>query len=441
MNRVARTYPVKLDYRLKQSFVHWAKDYDHFAWLDSNNYKESLGSYQAILAVGAMSEFCMDYSGAFDGLKSYRNEINDWLFGYLGYDLKNDIEGLESENHDGLGFPDIRFYQPERLVLIQSESITFLYPDDIEQEIQIDFNKILKNKELYKNKSINLNGVSMHLRTSKDSYFKKLAQVQHHIERGDIYEVNFCQEFFAEDVTIDPVSTFFHLNALSRPPFASLLKLSTHYILSASPERYLRKQGLKVWSQPIKGTAGRESDLEADMHIARQLAADPKERSENIMITDLVRNDLSRIAKKGTVHVDELCEVYTFEQVHQLISTVSCEVAPHTDPVEIIRATFPMGSMTGAPKVSAMKIIEELEDAKRGVYSGAIGYIDAAGDLDFNVVIRSILYNATRHYLSYSVGGAITAASIPEKEYQECLIKAKSLREVLERNTPSYKPA
>jgi para-aminobenzoate synthetase component 1 len=196
-----------------------------------------------------------------------------------------------------------------------------------------------------------------------------------------------------------------------------------------------------VWSQPIKGTAGRESDNETDKHVARKLATDPKERSENIMITDLVRNDLSRIAKKGSVKVDKLCEVYTFEQVHQLISTVSCEVVPRTDPVEIIRATFPMGSMTGAPKVSAMKIIEELEDAKRGVYSGAIGYIDANGNMDFNVVIRSILYNARRRYLSYSVGGAITAASIPEKEYQECLIKAKALREVLERNPPIYKPA
>ncbi len=168
--------------------------------------------------------------------------------------------------------------------------------------------------------------------------------------------------------------------------------------------------------------------------MAQQLAKDPKERSENIMITDLVRNDLSRIAEKGSVSVEELCTIYTFEQVHQMISTVTCSVAQITSSVEILRNTFPMGSMTGAPKISAMQIIEETEDAKRGLYSGAIGYFSPSGDFDFNVVIRSILYNSSTKYVSFSVGGAITINSVPEREYEECLLKAKAMREVL--NSP-----
>ncbi len=154
-------------------------------------------------------------------------------------------------------------------------------------------------------------------------------------------------------------------------------------------------------------------------------------RSENIMIVDLVRNDLSRTAVKGSVKVEELCQVYSFRQVHQLVSTVVSEVEKTTSPVDILKETFPMGSMTGAPKISAMKIIEEEEETKRGLYSGAVGYFSPTGDFDFNVVIRSILYNKENKYVSFSVGGAITSKSTPEKEYEECLLKAKAMKHVL----------
>jgi para-aminobenzoate synthetase component 1 len=440
MVRVERSYTIHLDENLKQCLLRWAYGHSFYAWLDSNLYKQTTGTYQAILAVGRLSELSMNAQGAFDALESYREKSGDWLFGYLGYDLKNDLEQLSSKNFDGPGFADMHFFQPERILLIQEKCLTFVYPSSIEQEIEIDYFKIFNNSELRIINKSESSGVAMHLRTSKDNYFEKIDQVLGHIERGDIYEVNFCQEVYAEDVAIDPLSTFLHLNAISRPPFASFLRLGDRYVLSASPERYLKKKGSRVWSQPIKGTAGREADPTSDRNVALRLAADPKERSENIMITDLVRNDLSRVAIKGSVQVDELCQVYTFEQVHQLISTVSCRVPDDQDPIAIIRATFPMGSMTGAPKISAMEIIEELEDAKRGVYSGAIGYFDPKGDFDFNVVIRSILYNAGSGYLSFSVGGAITAASIPENEYQECLVKARALREVLERNSAKQPP-
>jgi para-aminobenzoate synthetase component 1 len=149
------------------------------------------------------------------------------------------------------------------------------------------------------------------------------------------------------------------------------------------------------------------------------------------MIVDLVRNDLSRTATKGSVEVEELCGIYTFKQVHQMISTVVSQVENTTSAVEIIKTTFPMGSMTGAPKISAMKIIEELEETKRGLYSGAIGYFSPEGDFDFNVVIRSILYNSKNQYLSFSVGSAITSEATAEGEYEECLLKAKAMFEVL----------
>jgi len=252
-----------------------------------------------------------------------------------------------------------------------------------------------------------------------------------HIHRGDIYEANFCQEFYSENSTINPVEVYQHLNEISKPPFATFLKLKDKYLLSASPERYLKKDGNNMISQPIKGTEKRAKSKEEDANLISELEKNPKERAENIMIVDLVRNDLSRSAIKGSVKVEELCKVYTFEQVHQLVSTVSCKVKNNVHPVDIIKDTFPMGSMTGAPKISAMKIMEKLEETKRGLYSGAVGYFTPEGDFDFNVIIRSILYNSTEKYVSYSVGGAITAQSIPEKEYEECLLKAKAMKQVL----------
>ncbi len=203
-------------------------------------------------------------------------------------------------------------------------------------------------------------------------------------------------------------------------------------MLSASPERYLKKEGNTIISQPIKGTSKRSENLKEDEALKEQLKQDLKERSENIMIVDLVRNDLSLTAIKGSVEVKELCEVYSFKQVHQMISTVTSKIDKNTHPVDVIKTSFPMGSMTGAPKISAMKIIENLEETKRGLYSGAVGYFSPDGDFDFNVVIRSILYNSTKQYVSYSVGSAITAKSDPLKEYEECLIKAKAMRQVLE---------
>ncbi len=430
VGRIKRIKKIEDPDLFKKQLLHWSAGFSHICWMDSNHHQQAYGSYDALLAVDAEAVLQTSFQGAFESLSNFRASTTDWIFGYLSYDLKNDIEELQSENIDGAGFPDLFFFRPRRLILIEQNQVIFEYLVDIAEQIDSDFRKITglaaTSADEHQNK------VRISLRTHKDEYFNKVENILDHIRRGDIYEVNFCQEFFAEQTIIDPITAYRNLNAISSPPFATFLKNENLYVLSASPERYLRKQGSLVISQPIKGTSKRSEDPAEDVRLKLSMENDPKERSENIMIVDLVRNDLSRIALKGTVEVEELCGVYSFEQVHQMISTVKADTSDDVDPVDIIKASFPMGSMTGAPKISAMKIIEELEDAKRGVYSGAVGYFTPGGDFDFNVVIRSILYNESNAYISFSVGGAITAKSDPMAEYEECLIKAKAMRLVLD---------
>ena len=379
------------------------------------------------MAVDAFTSVKTDFHNAFEDLKQYQQQTKDWLFGYLSYDVKNDVEDLHSNNFDGLHFPDLFFFQPKKLFLLKGNQLEVRYLQLCDDEIESDLIDIENNCQL----SIINYQLSIQQRISKESYIAKVKQMLEHIHRGDIYEANFCMEFYAENAIIEPVKIYQKLNAISKPPFAIFFKNNEQYLLCASPERYLRKEGNKVISQPIKGTAKRFSDLVLDENSKTELETNPKERSENIMIVDLVRNDLSHTAIKGSVEVEELCGIYTFEQVHQMISTVVSNVLTTTSPVEILRTTFPMGSMTGAPKISAMKIIEELEETKRGLYSGAVGYFSPENDFDFNVVIRSILYNAQEKYVSFSVGSAITSQSNPEQEYEECLLKAKAMFEVL----------
>jgi len=413
----------------KEKLLLWSQQFDDVVWLDSNNYQNLNTEYDAVLAVDAMTSIQSDYHDAFDKLHEYQTKAKDWIFGYLSYDLKNDTEQLASNNFDGLGFPDLYFFQPKKIFLIKGNRLNVLYLKMAADEFDKDLSSI--NAESIDIMHIR-NDVKIHLRIHKDEYFDKVNELLSHIHRGDIYEANFCQEFYADSTYINPVETYKKLNSISRPPFATFLKLYDKFLLSASPERYVKKKHDYVISQPIKGTSKRSEDAKEDARLIEQLSNDEKERSENIMIVDLVRNDLSKTAIKGSVKVEELCKVYTFDQVHQMISTVSSRIRDDISPVAILRTTFPMGSMTGAPKISAMKIIEELEETKRGLYSGAVGYFTPDGDFDFNVIIRSILFNATRQYVSYSVGGAITAKSDPLKEYEECLVKAKAMREVLE---------
>jgi para-aminobenzoate synthetase component I len=412
----------------KKQLLLWSQQFREVIFMDSNDYPQGYSSYDCLLAVDAFTSIKTDYHNAFEDLKQYQQITKDWLFGYLSYDLKNDVEQLESNNFDGLGFPDLFFFQPKKLFLLKGNELEIQYLNMCDDEVEEDFEDIVESR---KSKVEIEEIVTIQQQISKANYLEKVFKLLKHIHHGDIYEANFCMEFFAENATIDPIEKFVKLNEISLPPFAVFFKNNKHFLLSASPERYLKKEGELIISQPIKGTAKRFLNPIEDEKSKTQLTLDPKERSENIMITDLVRNDLSHTAQKGSVTVTELCTIYSFLQVHQMISTVTSKLDYQYTAVDAIKTTFPMGSMTGAPKISAMKIIENLEETKRGLYSGAVGYFTPSGDFDFNVVIRSILYNQEKKYVSFSVGSAITSQSIPEKEYEECLLKAKAMREVL----------
>lgn len=417
---------------IKSNLLAWSQQFREVVFLDSNDYPQKYSSYDAVLAVDAFTSIKTDYHNAFDKLNEYQQVTKDWLFGYLSYDLKNDTEALTSRNFDRLDFPDLYFFQPKKLFLLKGDELEMQYLRMCDDEMEADLQEITNNKLQITIASHS--PVKIQQRISKESYVEKVGQMLAHIQRGDIYEANFCMEFYAEDAVIEPVETYQKLNEISTPPFACFFKNHKHHLLSASPERYLRKEGCKLISQPIKGTARRSQAAAEDEAIKQQLTENGKERSENIMIVDLVRNDLSRTAEPASVQVEELCGAYTFRQVHHLISTVTSHLREEFSPVQALKTTFPMGSMTGAPKISAMTIIEKLEETKRGLYSGAVGYFSPDGDFDFNVVIRSILYNAANKYVSFSVGSAITAKATPEQEYEECLVKAAAMRRVLEGN-------
>lgn len=426
--RVSITKPISNPEQFKQQLLNWAQQFREVVFLDSNSYPQEYSSFDCMLAVDAFTSIKTDFQNAFEDLKQYQQTTKDWLFGYLSYDLKNDVEELKSANFDGLEFPDLFFFQPKKIFTIKDNQLEIEYLLLCDDEVEDDFNEIVESQtETF----VTLSGVEVKQRISKELYIEKVNKMLEYIHKGDMYEANFCMEFFAENAIINPLEKFGKLNEISQAPFSVFFKNHKQYLLSASPERYLKKVGDKIISQPIKGTSKRFLDPIEDQKSKEYLESDAKERAENIMITDLVRNDLSHTAQKGSVEVAELCKIYSFLQVHQMISTITSKVDPQYSAVDVLKTTFPMGSMTGAPKISVMKIIENLEETKRGLYSGAVGYFTPEGDFDFNVVIRSILYNQDKKYVSFSVGSAITSLSIPEKEYEECLLKAKAMHEVL----------
>ena len=418
MQRTTRTYSVESVSNLHEKLLRWAQQYQTAIWLDSNKHHLEHSNFDNILAIEEFTSIQTDAEHAFEKLKEYQTITQDYLFGYLSYDVKNASENLTSTNVDDLGFAELFFFQPQKILFIKDNRVEFRYLSMVEDEIDTDFKAICDIVLKPKKTTISNEEVEIRSRISKKDYLKKVDKILEYIHKGDIYEVNFCQEFYAENTSINPLDIYEDLNTISEAPFATFLKIDHQFLLCASPERYLKKEGRKIISQPIKGTAKRFKNRLEDQKTATALSKDTKERSENIMIVDLVRNDLSKSAKKGSVQVEELCKVSSFKQVHQMISTVVSEIKDDVHLVDVIKDTFPMGSMTGAPKISAMKIIESLEETKRGLYSGTVGYFTPNGNFDFNVVIRSILYDAEKKYLSFSVGSAVTAKSSPEKEYE-----------------------
>ncbi len=405
--------------------LNWAKQFSIFCLLDNHQYQIEPHTVECMVAVGSKRSIISSETNSLANLQKFIGEKKSWMFGHLNYDLKNEIESLTSSHTDHLGFPELFFFEPEYLVKLGDETIVIKASDP--QQVYYD---ILESKDYWPDSSKSV--AEIQSRISKDDYIEIVQKLQQHILRGDCYEINFCQEFFSENARIDPLSIYEKLSVVSPNPFSALYKLNDKYLICASPERFIKKEGMHILSQPIKGTAKRDSDQrEADKIYRERLYYNQKDRSENVMVVDLVRNDLAKICKEGSVHVDELYGVYSFPQVYQMISTVSGNLKDDISFTDIIRATFPMGSMTGAPKRSVLKLIENYERSKRGIFSGALGYITPEQDFDFNVVIRSIMYNETNHYLSYQAGSGITFYSKPESEWEECLLKAAAINKVL----------
>ncbi len=407
----------------KEKALQWASSFDVFCYLDSNGFADLYSKFDCLIAVGVKDQLVANAGTAFTDLEKFRNGNQGWLTGFFGYDLKNETERLRSANFDGLNFPDLYFFAPEYLILIEGNKIEI---------IADDLSGVMRAIESQVDQPANAQiPLTIKSRFNRNEYLDAVSKIKEHIARGDIYVTNFCQEFYAENAVIDPLQVFTTLNRVSPAPFAAFLKWNDHNVMSASPERFLAKRGDKLISQPIKGTAKRGKDEAEDEAIKQELRSQIKEQQENVMIVDLVRNDLTRSAKPGTVKTEELFGIYSFKQVHQMISTVVSELDANVSPVAAIKDAFPMGSMTGAPKISAMQLMEQYERTKRGVYSGAIGYFSPDGDFDFNVVIRTLLYNKRSKYLSFQAGSAITFHANAEKEYEECLLKVQAIREVL----------
>jgi para-aminobenzoate synthetase component 1 len=407
----------------KQKALQWGCSFDAVCYLHSNNFTDPYSKFDALIAIGAKCELTAQAGNAFNKLSQFREANPGWLTGFFAYDLKNEVENLISAHTDQLNFPDLYFFVPKHLLLIKGKEVEI-----ISEQCESIFEEIEKQTL---HSSTELPAVNLQSIFSKKEYLDAAEKIKEHIIRGDIYVTNFCQEFFAANATIDPLAIFLKLNTISPNPFAGFFKWKDNYILSASPERFLAKRGNKLISQPIKGTAKRGKTVQEDELIKQQLRNHAKELQENVMIVDLVRNDLTRSAKQGTVKTEELFGIYSFNQLHQMISTVTCELQDNISAVEAIKNTFPMGSMTGAPKISAMQLMEQYERSRRGVYSGAMGYFSPDNDFDFNVVIRTLLYNSAKKHLSFHVGSAITYHADAEQEYEECLLKAKAILEVL----------
>jgi len=391
----------------KSKLVQWADRFTCFSYLDSNQARDQYTHYDFILAV--------------DALSWYHNldELTDgkFYFGHLGYNF-NSSQNAEKPFID---FGDCLFFEPRYILYGKNgrlhinrnsmESLEIL--SSIQAEIPMDYN---------------IPKFNFKSRTEKNEYIQNIDRIQDSIRKGQFYELNYCVEFYNENASINAAATFHKINQVAKSPMSALIKYEDRYALCFSPERLAQLSGCQLISQPIKGTARRNLiDSTLDCQIKQDLETSIKERAENIMIVDLVRNDMTPYAKTGSIQVDELCKVYTFPFVHQMISTVSAELKDKKQAKHALRNLLPAGSMTGAPKMEVMHNIQEIENFTRGLYAGNIGYFEPNGNFDFNVVIRTLYYDAKHQNISLAVGGAITLLSDAKREYNECLLKAEGI--------------
>jgi para-aminobenzoate synthetase component 1 len=424
VQRNYHSFPVNDITDIKNKMLGWANRFNICCFLDNHLYNSSHHTVECLAGVGVLKKF-EPSANFFDSLSTFVETANDYIFGHFNYELKDKTAPRISSHHkDFTGFPECFLFIPE-VVLMLDENV--LHIGVFGQDANIIYQDIIEIAITTKTNP----PVAINARITKDQYLDAVSNLQRHIHLGDCYVINYCQEFYAY-ANVDPVVLYTQLMERSPNPFAAYYKLADKYLLCASPERFMKKEGSSIISQPIKGTAPRNhTNGKLDNLSKEQLYNSPKERSENVMVVDLVRNDLGRFCKTGSVEVDELFGIYTFPNVHQMISTVCGQLPDNIGFGEILKSMFPMGSMTGAPKYRVMELSEQYEYTRRGIYSGTVGYIAPNKDFDFNVVIRSIVYNAAASYLSYQVGGAITAYSSPEAEYEECLLKGSAIAGLL----------
>lgn len=403
---------------LKRKMLNWASRFNIFLFLDNQQYQVQPQHMECLLGAGATT--------AIEGLAQLEGVEKDrrWRFGHLAYNLKEELHGLFAAKEDAIGFPNLYFFEPQFVLYLKEQQLTIEANDPAAVWRQIQ-----ECTDLFSpaQQAVHLAPV-----LSRADYLAAIRQLQQHIARGDCYEINYCQPFFATAPHMDPVALFYRLSQSSPAPFAALYRLNDRYLVSASPERFLNKTGNRLLAQPMKGTARRHPQApEQDAQSKKDLYQSAKERAENVMVVDLMRNDLAQVCAQGSVQVDELFGIYSFPQVHQMVSTISGEIAPGVGFTDLLRASFPMGSMTGAPKLRVMQLIDAYEVAARGIFSGSVGYFSPDGDFDFNVVIRSIMYHKTSGSVVCQVGSGITFYSNPEQEWEECLLKAAALRNAL----------
>lgn len=404
-----------------------AHSFKHVYLLESNGYDDCYGRFSWVLLAGNTNTLTLnkDEKSPWGKLKSFLKTTGNTpiIPGFLTYDLKNSLENLSSNNSDLSDFPLLSFFEPEFIIGEERDGNLIEFGE-------LDFGELVQFGE---KKASAFDAIEMKSNLTEEQYTHYFNRLQTHISRGDIYEINYCMQFSAHVLDLDPVFVFQKLIERSPAPFAVLMKNEDVWLMGSSPERFLNKQGKRLISQPIKGTIRKTGDAELDKKAAIQLKNDQKERSENVMIVDLVRNDLTHYAKSGSVIVKELCEIYPFATVLHMISTIQAELVDETKGIDALMRAFPMGSMTGAPKIRAMQLAEETETFRRGIYSGALGYFTPEGDFDFAVMIRSFTWNQTNGYLSFSTGSAITHKANAKAEYNECLLKAEALLQSLVR--------
>ncbi|MCH7409777.1 anthranilate synthase component I family protein [Belliella sp. DSM 111904] len=412
---MVRTYEISKSEQLylKKLFVQWArKNFSHFVLFENHQVPYPHGGFPDVLYAASKSISIEDLA------LEKQEEI---VVGLVSYDFKNKIEKLSSDNLALVDLPDDVFFVPEVSICFEPNqlSITSSDPDKLYEEVRSLTPFSIKNQD-----------VKLRNLTSKAGYRDNVNAIKNHILEGDIYEMNYCMAFEFE-ANWNPIQGYFDLVRHSAMPFSALFQASGKYIVCASPERFLKIENTQIIAQPIKGTIKRSRDKATDDILANQLLASEKERAENLMIVDLMRNDLSKIAKTGTVDVEELFGVYPFPKVHQMISTVTASLKKELSFSQILEATFPMGSMTGAPKIKCMELIEKYENFKRGWFSGSLGYIMPNGEIDWNVIIRSIIYDEEGKKGYFAVGSAITSDADADYEYEECMLKASAILDTL----------